>query len=90
MYDVKLVDAEDWEILEAVVDRNLDVSRAGLFWASESDLTSELRSRGVWMTLDRDVIDLAERVRQRINMGVCVGNLMNHLIEELTGRLVCK
>ena len=64
-----------------------------LFELADDELIQEVKSRGLepyMFGFDSDVLTLAEKIRVDIHQDLCVKNRVIALIEEITGKLVCR
>ena len=86
MNKVTIRDFEDWEIIEEMRGRGISTPSLSNF--DDYDLLEEIADRGMETPIDPRI--LANNIVQRMNMKLKVDDLIDQLLETITGRMLCK
>ena len=85
-----LDDVSDFEIEQEYKDRGLDEHDVNFENATVQQLIDEIQNRGVdWENVFESSVELADSILNDMHQSKCVTNRVRHLIEKLTGRLIC-
>ena len=82
-------EATDKEIEEEFEDRDLTSSKLTLSGASDEQLFQELESRGVFI-FGEDAIEKASNLIDKINQKRATIEEIYSLLEDITGKLICR
>lgn len=87
----QLEDFSDADIAEEYESRDLGETVISLWEADDWDLLNEIRDRGLEdEILDYDIKESCESILSKLNTGQDVRSLIVELVQNVTGKIVCK